>query len=102
VKDENYDLVNIGSLNSQGRSWLSIQHFAKFNTFVEIDEHKHRGASYSCDEKRMYDITPKLGQPCIFIRYNPDSKESDKNILLDKIIYYLNFIDNYESDNESD
>ena len=37
----------------------------------------------------MYDITNKLGLPTVFIRYNPDNKESDKNILLDKIKYYL-------------
>lgn len=27
--------------------------------------------------------------PCIFIRYNPDSKDSDKNALLEKVNYYL-------------
>ena len=37
----------------------------------------------------MYDIIAKLGLPCIFIRYNPDSKNSDKDILLNKIIEYL-------------
>ena len=56
---------------------------------VEIDEFKHRGANYKCDEQRMYDIIAKLGMPCIFIRYNPDNKESDKKILLNKINYYL-------------
>ncbi len=61
-----------------------------YNLIIEIDEFKHRGASYKCDEKRMYDIIAKCGIPCIFIRYNPDSKNSDKNILLDKINYYLN------------
>ena len=37
----------------------------------------------------MYDIIAKLGLPCIFIRYNPDSKESNKNILLGVIEKYL-------------
>lgn len=60
-----------------------------YNLIVEVDEHKHRGSSYSCDEARMYDIIAKTGLPCIFIRYNPDSKNSDKNILLDKVKKYL-------------
>ncbi len=61
-----------------------------YNLIVEIDEHKHRGANYACDKKRMYDIIAKLGLPCIFIRYNPDSKLSDKNVLLTKVNEYLN------------
>jgi len=56
---------------------------------VEVDEYKHRGANYKCDIQRMYDIIAKLGLPCIFIRYNPDNKKSDKNILLTKIKKYL-------------
>jgi len=60
-----------------------------YNLIIEIDEHKHRGASYSCDEKRMYDIIAKLGVPCIFIRYNPDDKNSDKNVLLELTKKYL-------------
>jgi len=60
-----------------------------YHLIVEVDEHKHRGAGYECDEKRMYDIIAKLGMPCIFIRYNPDSKESDKNALLELIKKYL-------------
>jgi len=63
---------------------------AFYNLIVEIDEHKHRGANYKCDEQRMYDIVAKCGQPCIFIRYNPDSKQSDKNVLLNYVQKYLN------------
>ena len=37
----------------------------------------------------MYDIIAKLGMPCIFIRYNPDGKNSDKNILLNTVKKYL-------------
>lgn len=73
-----------------------------FQLIVEIDEHKHRGAGYQCDEKRMYDITAKLGQPCIFIRYNPDSKDSNKDTLLEKVQYYLDLQDIYEDDEELD
>lgn len=60
-----------------------------YRLIVEVDEHKHRGANYQCDEKRMYDIIAKLGMPCIFIRYNPDSKQSNKNALLEKVKDYL-------------
>jgi hypothetical protein len=60
-----------------------------YHLIIEVDEHKHRGAGYECDKKRMHDIIAKLGLPCIFIRYNPDNKNSDKNVLLNKISQYL-------------
>jgi hypothetical protein len=60
-----------------------------YQLIVEVDEHKHRGANYKCDEQRMYNIIAKLGQPCIFIRYNPDSKKSIPEKLLQKISLYL-------------
>lgn len=60
-----------------------------FNLIVEIDEFQHRGSDYKCDERRMYDIIAKLGTPCIFIRYNPDNKEADSSILLNKINHYM-------------
>ena len=41
------------------------------------------------DKQRMYDIIAKIGMPCIFIRYNPDAKDSCKEVLLDKIKGYL-------------
>tara|TARA_B100000787_G_C16097671_1_gene251957 strand:+ start:308 stop:586 length:279 start_codon:yes stop_codon:yes gene_type:complete len=44
-----------------------------YHLIVEIDEHRHRGRAYKCDERRMYDIIAKLGQPCVFVRYNPDN-----------------------------
>ena len=60
-----------------------------FDLIVEVDEHRHRGAGYSCDERRMYDIIAKLGLQCVFIRYNPDDKKSDYNVLLEMIKEYL-------------
>ena len=60
-----------------------------YNLIVEVDENKHRGSDYKCEEQRMYNIIAKLGLPCIFIRYNPDSKESNREILLEKIKEYL-------------
>lgn len=77
--------------NSNGHLFPDIRFDCGFyNLIVEIDEHKHRGASYKCDEQRMYDIIAKLYLPCIFIRYNPDSVESNKTVLLEKVKEYLN------------
>ena len=61
---------------------------------VEIDEHKHRGSHYQCDEQRMRDVVAKLGQPCVFIRYNPDSLDSDRDVLLDTVEEYLDLNEN--------
>ena len=60
-----------------------------YNLIIEVDEHKHRGVDYKCDKKRMYEIIAKLGLPCIFIRYNPDGKKSNKDTLLEKVNEYL-------------
>lgn len=73
-----------------------------YQLVIEIDEHKHRGSSYECDKQRMFDVTAKLGQPCIFIRYNPDSKESNKDILLEKIKYYIEFTGNKDDIDKTD
>lgn len=63
-----------------------------YNLIVEVDEFKHRGKSYECDEQRMYDIVAKLGTPCVFLRYNPDDKKSDKNKLLKYVKKYLELV----------
>ena len=76
--------------NSNGHLFPDIRFDCDFyHLIVEVDEHKHRGADYKCDEQRMYNIIAKLGLPCIFIRYNPDCKESNKELLLKKIEEYL-------------
>jgi hypothetical protein len=46
----------------------------------------------------MYDIVAKMGMPCMFIRYNPDNKISDKNVLLQKIQQYLDINSNELND----
>ena len=68
-----------------------------FQLIVEIDEHQHRGAGYKCDKRIMYDIIAKLGMPCIFIRYNPDNKDSNLKTLEDKINKYLKYEDKINS-----
>ena len=95
-----YDFIHnksVGSLctkddkeNSNGHLFPDIRIDCGFyHLIVEVDENKHRGADYKCDKQRMYDIIAKLGVPCIFIRYNPDSKESNREILLKQVHEYL-------------
>jgi formate dehydrogenase assembly factor FdhD len=95
-----YDLIHNKSVgsdctkdekeNSNGHLYPDIRFDCDFyHLIVEVDEFKHRGASYKCEKQRMYNIIAKLGLPCIFIRYNPDSKESNKEILLKKVKKYL-------------
>jgi hypothetical protein len=56
---------------------------------LEVDEFQHRGSEYKCDKRRMMNIISKLGMPCIFIRYNPDNKNSNLEYLKTKIDEYL-------------
>lgn len=65
-----------------------------YNLIVEIDENKHSGSGYSCDMRRMSDVVANLGLPCIFIRYNPDSKESDEKVLLEWVVKFLSLENN--------
>lgn len=63
--------------------------FTFYNLIIEIDEFQHRGASYKCDEQRMYNIVANMGLPCIFIRYNPDNNKSNGPKLIETIKKYL-------------
>lgn len=86
---------SVGSDCSDGHLFPDIRFdFSYYNLIIEIDEHKHRGSSYNCDLQRMYDIVAKLGQPCVFIRYNPDSKLSNKQTLLLLINKYISSNEN--------
>jgi hypothetical protein len=81
---------SVGSECTDGHLFPDIRYDCiTYQLIVEVDEHKHRGADYNCDERRMYDIIAKLGQPCIFIRYNPDSKKSNLTELVKNINSYL-------------
>lgn len=95
---------SVGAECTGGRLYPDIRFdFNHYHLIVEIDENEHRGTGYECDKARMYDIIAKLGLPCIFIRYNPDNKESNLNELLVIIKKYLdlnttdatNIFDNY-------
>lgn len=46
-----------------------------YQVIVEIDEHKHSGRKK--ERERMHNIANKLKTPCLFIRYNPDSKKAN-------------------------
>lgn len=86
---------SVGKDCTDGHLFPDIRFDCKhYQLIIEIDEHKHRGSPYECDKQRMLDIIAKLGQPCIFIRYNPDSVYSDKDILLDTIEDHLDLSDN--------
>jgi hypothetical protein len=39
---------------------------------LEVDEEQHQGRNQACERARMADITASLGQPTLFIRFNPD------------------------------
>ena len=81
---------SVGSDCTGGHLYPDIRFDCLFyNLIVEVDENQHRGASYTCEEKRMTDIIAKLGTPCIFVRYNPDNVSADRNELLDIVKKYL-------------
>jgi hypothetical protein len=60
-----------------------------YQIIIEVDEYQHRGATYECDQQRMVDIMGQLWSRCIFIRYNPNHKDSDLDILVSEVTDYL-------------
>jgi len=44
-----------------------------FSIVLEIDENMHSSYVEDCENKRMVNLSQALGQPTIFIRFNPDS-----------------------------
>lgn len=50
---------------------------------LEVDENMHKGDSYTpeCEIVRMVNISQALGQPTIFIRFNPDNYRKE-NLLI--------------------
>jgi hypothetical protein len=53
-----------------------LMDFGTHMIIVEVDENKHEG--YSCENKRMMEISQDLGHPnIVFIRFNPDSYEKN-------------------------
>jgi hypothetical protein len=95
---------SVGTECTGGRLYPDVRFdFNYYNLIVEIDEFEHRGTGYECDKARMYDIIAKLGMPCIFIRYNPDNKDSSLEILSETIKQFAeldindvkNLFDNY-------
>ena len=95
VELPNHDFVynkSVGKAYTDGHLFPDILYeFDTYNIIIEVDEHKHRGATYQCEMRRMYDIIAKLGLPTIFIRYNPDDKNSDKKVLLQTLKDQLNY-----------
>ncbi len=67
--------------HKNGLSWRVI---------IEVDEFSHRALAYRCDQQRMSDISLALGDPVIFIRFNPDGKNIDMNLLKRTIIFCMN------------
>jgi hypothetical protein len=64
-----------------------------FFIIIECDEYAHRSYDKQCEIIRMNNIIFQLGLPCIFIRYNPDSKINKitkHRVLKSYIDYYIN------------
>jgi hypothetical protein len=79
--------------NNSGKSYRPdfLIDCINFFLIVECDENKHR--NYKCEEVRMNNIIFQLGLPCVFVRYNPDSKVNKitkHRVLKSYIDYYIN------------
>ena len=52
-----------------------------YNIIIEIDENQHKASGYSCENKRLMEIFPDLGNsPLTVIRFNPDKYANEKSL----------------------
>ena len=60
---------------------------------LECDEQAHTQYTKECEQNREINIATILGMDCVFIRYNPDSKENSEEtklkFLKERLDYYL-------------
>jgi hypothetical protein len=47
-------------------------HFGSHVVVLEVDENRHQGPTYQCEEKRMCAILQDFKCPTVFLRFNPD------------------------------
>jgi very-short-patch-repair endonuclease len=60
-----------------------------YQLIVEVDEFQHRDNKYEDDRSREVIIQQYFDMPCIFIRYNPDHKDTNQSDLVEKVKKYL-------------
>jgi len=61
-----------------------------YNLIVEVDELAHRSHNGTSENSRMLRIRWMLETPCVFVRYNPDSRDSCLDTLLKTVQKYMN------------
>lgn len=74
-------------------------HFPTCALIVEVDEHQHRSYGEVLERKRMIELQRILDQPCIFLRYNPDSPHACLDYLVRKIREYSLAPPQYDEEN---
>ena len=66
--------IDNGICNKYRPDFVFESNNSAFSIVIEVDEHMHKRGEYTpeCEEIRMINISQSLGQPTIFIRFNPD------------------------------
>ena len=59
--------------------------FDTYYLILEVDERGHKAYKLDHEEHRMHCIRKSLDMPVKFIRYNPDHKDSNTDILLETL-----------------
>ena len=82
--------------NGHCRPDLRFDGLLAYDLIIEVDENRHKWG-YPCEIQRMFNIISNIGRPCIFIRYNPNHKESNYNKLKKTIDKYIKLSNNIEN-----
>lgn len=94
--------IDNGICNSHRPDFVFESNNNSFSIVLEVDEHMHKRGEYTpeCEEIRMINISQSLGQPTIFIRFNPDSYHKDgqkisNHVPLDRFKILRKILDKY-------
>lgn len=64
--------IDNGFCNRHRPDFLFESYNGVFSIILEVDENCHSSYNFDCERTRMISLSQAVGQPTIFIRYNPD------------------------------
>ncbi len=86
--ENNVKFIHNKRINIDDRLWYYPDFVINKNTYiiiVEVDEKCHSRYDKQKEQERMEYLKKQFDKPVLFIRYNPDNKKSDVNVLIKTI-----------------
>lgn len=73
--------INNAEFGREGPDLVFVSNNGTHYVILEVDEKQHKSYNVECECNRMVNIGQSLGQPVMFIRYNPNKYKIKNNIV---------------------